>query len=71
MEKPKLKIKIKFWFLYDIVLLCTMELKELVWNDFNSKHILKHKVTKTETNQACTNKKNCSFCQEQPLTINW
>ena len=34
-----------------------MELKELVWDDFNSKHILKHKVNKTETRQACSNQK--------------
>ncbi|MBU1130259.1 BrnT family toxin [Patescibacteria group bacterium] len=34
-----------------------MELKELVWNDFNSKHILKHKVNKTETEEACNNRK--------------
>jgi len=34
-----------------------MELKELVWDDFNSRHILKHKVNKTETEQACNNQK--------------
>jgi len=34
-----------------------MELKELVWDDFNSKHILKHKVSKTETKEACNNQK--------------
>lgn len=34
-----------------------MELKELVWDDFNSKHILKHKVKKVEIEEACENRK--------------
>ena len=34
-----------------------MELKELVWDDFNSKHILKHKVSKAEAEQTCNNRK--------------
>jgi len=34
-----------------------MELNELIWDDFNSKHILKHKVTKIEVNEACQNNK--------------
>lgn len=34
-----------------------MELNELVWDDFNSKHILKHKVSKDEVAEACQNYK--------------
>ena len=43
--------------MYDIVLLLIMELKELFWDDFNSKHILKHGVNKTEVEQACKKQK--------------
>ena len=34
-----------------------MELNQLVWDDFNSSHISKHKVSKTEVIEACINQR--------------
>ena len=32
-----------------------MRLDELVWDEFNTKHVKKHRVTKTEVEEACEN----------------
>jgi uncharacterized DUF497 family protein len=45
-----------------------LQIEELIWDDFNTKHILKHEVSILEINEACQNIK-ASFSSRESRII--